>query len=191
MNQALADELIAMKAADLRLRDELARDGSLFEGYHPRMEQVHKRNAARLREIVAQHGWPGYSLVGEEAADAAWMIVQHSIGEADFMRAMLDLFRREAARGEIKPKWVAMTEDRVRIFEGRPQLYGTNFDWDAHGVFSTGPIENPEHLDERRAGVGLPPFEEHDPPREEVPRQNWEERNCEYLEWTRKVGWRK
>ena len=27
-------------------------DGSLFEGYHPRMEAVHRHNAARLREIA-------------------------------------------------------------------------------------------------------------------------------------------
>jgi hypothetical protein len=93
-----------MKTEDLRLRDELARDGSLFDGYHPRMEELHKRNAKRLREIIAEHGWPGHSLVGEEATDAAWTIVQHDIGEPEFMRSMLELLRKTADRGEIKPK---------------------------------------------------------------------------------------
>lgn len=59
-----------MQAADLHLRDELAREGSLFDGYHPRMEELHKHNAGRLREIITVHGWPGESLVGEEACDA-------------------------------------------------------------------------------------------------------------------------
>src|ERR1700746_1158119 len=64
MDEQLAAELLAMKAEDLRVRDELARDGSLLDGYHPRMEEMHRRNAARLREIIAERGWPRQSLVG-------------------------------------------------------------------------------------------------------------------------------
>ena len=64
-----------MAAEDRRVREELARDGSLFDGYHPRMEAVHDRNAARLTQILEAHGWPTRSLVGEHAAGDAWMIV--------------------------------------------------------------------------------------------------------------------
>lgn len=35
-------------------------------------------NTARLREIVAQHGWPGHELVGEAGAHAAWLLAQHA-----------------------------------------------------------------------------------------------------------------
>jgi len=100
MDEQLAAELLAMKTEDLRVRDQLARDGSLFEGYHPGMEEVHRRNAARLREIIAKRGWPGQSLVGPQATEAAWMIVQHDIAEPQFLRDMLEIFRKEAARGE-------------------------------------------------------------------------------------------
>jgi predicted N-acyltransferase len=74
MDEQLAAELLAMKAEDQRVRNELARDASLFEGYHPRMEEVHRRNAARLREIIAERGWPGQSLVGQQATEAAWTL---------------------------------------------------------------------------------------------------------------------
>ena len=50
--QTLRDKLVSMEEEDLRVRDELAADGSLSDGYHPRMEEVHRRNAARLREII-------------------------------------------------------------------------------------------------------------------------------------------
>ena len=63
MNPELAAEVLKMKEADLALRDELLRDGSLPEGYHPRWEALHKRNAARLREIIAEYGWPGKTMV--------------------------------------------------------------------------------------------------------------------------------
>ena len=45
MNRELAAELIALRDHDLAVRTELQADGSLFDGYHPRMEAVHRANA--------------------------------------------------------------------------------------------------------------------------------------------------
>ena len=160
MNEALRAELIALRDHDQRVRSELIAEGTLFGGYNPRMERVHRENAARLREIVAQHGWPGRALVGDEAAAAAFMIVQHSIGEPGFMRAMLGLMREAASRGDLDPIPVAMLEDRIRDYEGRGQLYGTQFDWDDEGRMSPKPIEDEAGVDLRRAAVGLPPLSE-------------------------------
>ena len=64
MDDSIAAELAAMEAADRSLRAELASDGSLFDGYHPRMREVHERNADRLAQIIAQIGWPSPSTVG-------------------------------------------------------------------------------------------------------------------------------
>ena len=44
---------------DHRVRAELAADGSLFDGYHPRMRAVHEANAERLAAILSERGWPG------------------------------------------------------------------------------------------------------------------------------------
>ena len=92
--------------------------------YHPAMAAVHQHNAARLRQIVAAHGWPGRSLVGAEAASAAWRIVQHAIGEPAFRRAMLPVITAAAAAAELAPSEAAILDDRVRVFEGRLQRYG-------------------------------------------------------------------
>lgn len=76
-----------MAANDLSVREELIAEGSLGkQGYHPRMEAVHKINAARLATIIEQHGWPGRSFVGDDGAEATWLIAQHSIGNPTFMR---------------------------------------------------------------------------------------------------------
>ncbi len=40
-------------------------------------------HTARLQEIVAEHGWPGRSLAGEDGADAAWLVLQHTQLEGD------------------------------------------------------------------------------------------------------------
>ena len=190
VDERLATELLAMKAEDLRVRDALARDGSLFEGYHPRMEEVHRRNAARLREIIAERGWPGQLLVGQQAMEAAWMIVQHDIAEPQFLRDMLEIFRKEAARGELPAKWAALTEDRIRMYEGRPQLYATNMNWNERGELVIGEVEDPERLDQRRAAVGLPPFRDPGTPPDQLPLKNPQEFYRRYVEWLQRVGWR-
>ena len=59
MDEVPYNELIAVDAEDQSFRDELARDGSVFEGYHSRMEEMHRHHAARLKQIIEQHGWPG------------------------------------------------------------------------------------------------------------------------------------
>src|SRR5438270_2438863 len=129
MNTALRRELLTMAEEDRRVRAELAADGSLFEGYHPTMQAVHDRNAARLTDIIAEHGWPGRSLVDEDGARAAWLILQHAIGHPALQRRGLVLLQEAVAQGEVPALEAAMLEDRVAFFEGRPQRYGTQYDW--------------------------------------------------------------
>jgi hypothetical protein len=194
MNEALRRELLELIADDDRLRAELARDGSLFDGYHPRMAALHRRNVARLRALIELHGWPGRSLAGEDGAAAAWRIVQHAIGEPDFMRAGLVLLRDALQKGEADRVHVAMLEDRIRVFEGRPQLYGTQYDWDDEhkAMVPAIGIEAPEQVDERRRAIGLPPIEWRRPlPDDEPPPiQKRAERAAEMEAWARRTGWR-
>src|SRR2546426_845935 len=132
-----------MARADLALRDALARDGSLFQGYHPRMAALHQRHGTRLAALIDAHGWPGRSRVGAASARAAWLILQHAIANPPLMRRGLTLLQGGASEGEVSPLEVAMLEDRIRTFEGRPQRYGTQFDWDEHGRLSPLPLEDP------------------------------------------------
>ena len=127
-NESLRRELVSMAESDLSVREELITEGSLGGfGYHPRMEAVHQSNAARLREIIEQWGWPGKRLAGEDGARAAWLIAQHAIGEPSFMRRCLSLLKEAASKGEAALWQAAMLEDRIRMYEGRPQVYGTQF----------------------------------------------------------------
>ena len=193
----LRQELLAMAEEDLRLRAELARTGALYQGYHPAMRAVHDRHAGRLAEILADHGWPGASWVGEDGAEAAWLVVQHAIAQPGFQRQVLVALRAAARLGDV-PAWQpAMLEDRIRTMEGRPQRYGTQSDWDETGQLSPLPIEDRPDVDARRQSVGLSPIEE------EIRRQraaaagsterppgDWEARRQEREAWLREVGWR-
>ena len=193
MDEVLRSELLALIADDDATRERLARNGSLFAGYHPEMEAVHRTYAARLRAIVEARGWPGRALVGEDGASAAWRILQHAIGEPDLMRGMLPLVQDAATRGDASTAEVAMLEDRIRVSEGRLQRYGTQFDWndDATAMIPMVGIEDPDHVDERRGAVGLPPMTwRHPPPPDEPPPADLAARRAEMDAWARRVGWR-
>ena len=193
MNEALREQLVAMAAEDARVRAELAATGELFRGYALRMEDVHRRNARDLLAIVREHGWPGRTLVGEEAMHAAWLVLQHAIGEPGVQRGCLPILREAAERGDATPAQVAYLEDRIAFFERRPQRYGTQFDWDERGMLSPWPIEDPEGVDARRAAVGLPPLAD----RIDQARRNaqgsvppdYGKRQAEMLAWSKSVGW--
>lgn len=186
-----------MAAEDRRIRDELAADGSLYGGYPARMELVHRRHATRLAAILDRHGWPGRTLVGTDGAHAAWLVAQHAICDPALQRRALRLIRTAAAQGEAALRDVAMLEDRIRVCEGRPQRYGTLFDWDEAGNMSPLPIEEPERVDERRRAVGLGPLADDTRRRREWaartrdrPPADWHTRQQEVAAWYRARGWR-
>ncbi len=113
----------------------------------------------RLKQIVTQHGWPTFDLVGRRAAQAAWLIAQHADGDLAFQQRVLRLLRRAVADGQASPGNLAYLEDRVAVAEGRPQTYGTQIRCAADGqpVPST-QIRARGRVEERREAAGLPPL---------------------------------
>ncbi len=112
---ALRAELLAM----LEL-DQAARTGAGAD-----LDQVDATNQARITEIFDEHGWPGWSLVGDDSSTAAWAIVQHADLAPDLQRRGLDLLTAAVAAGDASPGDLAYLVDRVRVANGELQVYGT------------------------------------------------------------------
>jgi hypothetical protein len=193
----LRAELLAMAQADLNLREELVRDGTLFDGYNKRMAALHRQHNLRLQEILDQHGWPTRREVGDDGANAAWLILQHAVLAPDLMRAALVLMQQSVSDGDCEPKHLAYLTDRVRTLEGRSQLFGTQHDWDPDGQISPLAIEAPEDVDERRRRVGLEPLMEathrlrqQAAAEGEQPPVSYQARQDEKERWARSSGWR-
>ncbi|MFI9582652.1 DUF6624 domain-containing protein [Streptomyces sp. NPDC052236] len=123
------------------------------------MRHLDRANAHVLRRIVLTHGWPGRSLVGEEAARAAWLIALHADDDPAFQLSALRLINEAVRHGEATLQQWAHLYDRCCVHQGRPQLYGTQHRYGPAGLVPH-PIAEPHNLDARRASVGLPPYAE-------------------------------
>ena len=192
--ETIAARLVALRDRDEEMRRHLLKAGRLFEGYCPEMEQVHLENAAELEKIIAEFGYPSVSKVGSEAADAAWLVIQHAISRPEFMRRMLKILQKLPA-DEIDPRNLARLEDRIRMYEGLPQRYGTQFDWDDDGKLSPVLHDPVAEVDRRRRELGMESLAEateHFRKNQEfTPDPAFLERHRQgYREWLIRTGWR-
>jgi hypothetical protein len=149
----ITSELGAMVLVDQDMREKNLQDRKIWD------EEVDKKNTDRLKEIISKIGWPTRSKVGEEGMQNAWLLVQHADHDVDFQKHCLDLMKSENPE-EVDTKRIAYLEDRVRLAQGKPQLYGTQFT-DIDGKFGPRPIEDEENVDQRRGEIGMEPMEEY------------------------------
>jgi hypothetical protein len=152
----------ALRAALIsRGREDQAVREVFLAGHHQdttdlrRMSDVDADNTNFLKKIVAERGWPGRSLVGSEATNAAFLIVQHS-PDTTFQAQVLPLLEKAYAAGEAEGQQVALLTDRVAVQRGRPQVYGTQASV-VNGRFKLNPIADSANVDARRAKLGMPP----------------------------------
>jgi len=115
-----------------------------------------RRLTEELKQIVAKSGWPVISLVGIEASNGAMLILTHTADHA-WQRRLLPELQTLAAEDKIDGSSLALVVDKELVAEGKQQLYGTQFKF-INGKMAMYAVEDPSHLDERRAKALLPPM---------------------------------
>ena len=194
--EKISQTILRLKKKDDKLRAKLIENETLLNGYNRKMKAIHDSNAKRLNRIIDVIGFPTSEKIGEEASNAAWLIIQHSIGQPDLMKKWAALMEIEVKNGQADKINFAYLTDRVAVFEGNPQRYGTQFDWDENGEMSPAKIDEYDKVNEIRKAIGLHSLEEQiKVMRERVktenqrPPKDYEERKREYDEWRKSVGW--
>jgi hypothetical protein len=194
VNEQLRQDLLAMRSEDRTVRQELIDSGELGGSYVSRMEEVHRKNAARLRELIDLYGWPAEHIAGQDGAVAAWLIAQHAVGEPEFQRCVVALLRAGVAENRV-PAWhAAYLEDRIAMQEGRPQRYGTQWVHDpTDGCYRPWSLADADHVNDLRGEVGLspmPPIPEMGPALPTEKREEIEQNNRWWQQWYISRGWR-
>jgi hypothetical protein len=159
------DADLAAELLERMARDKEARNGtrsSVDRAAWQRVWAIDAENTAWLKAILAERGWPHRADIGERAATAVWLLAQHADRDRDFQRECLALLAAAVAAGDADARHLAYLTDRVRRADGLSQVYGTQFWYEPDGTLAPQPIEDPEHLDERRLAVGLSTFAEYE-----------------------------
>jgi hypothetical protein len=109
-----------------RRSDSLARALSVTRESLPtyipgQMLRTDSTNLGRMKAILKQYGYPGKTLVGTPANEAAWYVIQHSPDIAHY----LPLIQKAADKGELPFYLYAQMLDRQLMRAGKEQQYGT------------------------------------------------------------------
>lgn len=127
----------------------------------PRIKEIDKLNREEFKKIFKEIGYIS-SEYGKEVQLAAFLIVQHMPKDhTPFMKKYLSLMKDDLEN--INPLNYAQLVDRVRIYEGKKQLYGTQFTSingkkDTYKLYK---IYNSKEVDKRRKEIGLEPLKEY------------------------------
>jgi hypothetical protein len=167
LDAGLIRELTAIRKADERYRLQVdsviktyGRNSEPLQALHRRMWIQDSLNLIEVEELIARHGYPGKSKVGTVQSATAFLVLQHSA--LPVMEKYLPLLQDAAARGELDRASFAMFTDRVRMYRGEKQVYGTQvYTRPGSDAVELYPLEEEGHVDERRAEVGLGPLREY------------------------------
>lgn len=117
-------------------------------------------NIKRLEALIARKGWPRMSVVGRDAATAAFLIVQH--GDLALQKKYKPQIEAAANKKDAEWSSLALLIDRIEVNENRPQIYGSQVKYNEEKkVYEPFPIVDESNLDIRRRKVGLRPAKDY------------------------------
>lgn len=132
---------------------------ALLAGAQHAFDRIDGDSTRRLEAILDHMSWEELSALGRQIPDEAFTLISHSSDSA-FKRRMVAVFEPLARAGRARGDYVALLADDLAQDDGRPQIYGTN--WDCiDGVFQPKPTEDMAHIEQRRAEMHLSTFAEY------------------------------
>ena len=117
---------------------------------------IDEKNRITLDQLIQRCGWPG-KMDGKRAARSAFTIIQHA--ELPYQLRYLPMVKAANRRGEVSNEHLAWLIDRILVRQGKPQKYGTEFEYGSNKI---APIEDSKNLNKRRRAIGLPPMAGYD-----------------------------
>ncbi len=124
-----------------------------LEGTVEEIIQVDERNHPFVTEFFDEFGWPKDA----EEQEAFWILVQHFPPEdLPFMKSCLETAKEEG----VTKRHIAYLEDRILMYQGEEQLYGTQFTIEGNQL-KLWPVVDFDNLEARRSEMGLVTMDEY------------------------------
>lgn len=165
---------VQRRLADLWLEDQQARQawvalrtdadaGPAFWAFRlatARVALVDAEAAATMRGLLDDWDWIDRERFGAKVSQYAWLLVQHADEYPELQQLALSRMQRYLETGGIRKADYAYLFDRVAVNAGRKQRYATQPTWEcnADGELELEPLEDPDHVDARRAELHMKPY---------------------------------
>ena len=159
-NSALRDELLAMEKVDQDERRKCSAGDADFQMkcFVEIAKTIDSPYTERLEKIFDTHGFPDSKMVGPDGQNAFMILLQHTIGDRLRLKAVKPI-TKAFKRKEMSPQDYANFIDRLRLHQGKGQLYGSGFEF-KDGKMVLSKTEDLKNLERRRRKIGLPPMSE-------------------------------
>lgn len=115
-------------------------------------------NLFKVKKILDERGWLSDSVIGARGNQTLFLVIQHS--NRPTWEKYIPMLREAVKLGNAQPSALALMEDRLALAQGKRQTYGSQIGSDASGAYVL-PLDDPDHVDERRKTVGLGKLQEY------------------------------
>lgn len=133
---------------------QFGRDSKEMKAHWRRIWVADSLNQIKVVRILDERGWLGPDVIGPTGNSALFLVIQHA--DIATQEKYLPMMRDAVKKGNAQGSSLALLEDRVLMRNGKPQLYGSQIGRDpATGAYFLSALHDPDHVDERRASVGL------------------------------------
>jgi hypothetical protein len=158
VQQPVPEQDVATVQSELRQRFKADQEVRTIGGD---MQKVDEANTAWLQTVTRKWGWIDARRFGVEAANAAFLIVQHS-GNVQLMTVALPEIEKDVkAKRFPDGQAYALLYDRLQLMLGHKQRYGSQIGRNAKGEMVLLPLENQAKVDEYRKEMNMPPLAEY------------------------------
>ena len=143
-----------------QIEEQYGRDSEEMLAHWDLINRTDSINLIKVKAVLDEYGWLGYDLVGRQANNALFLVIQHS--DLESQQKYLPMLREAVKNGQAAAPDLALLEDRVALKQGEKQIYGSQIGRDPDtGEYYVSPLRDPENVDQRRAEVGLGPLQEY------------------------------
>lgn len=163
-NPEITHKELALELYHIYLSDQHAR-GLWLKKANMNILSADSIKLERVESIIKQYGWPTFSMIGQTAANGAFLVVQHSDVKTQVKYSNQILIA--AREGEANKEWVALILDRIAVQLKGYQFFGTQVYQirdsltGQPGPWQYFPIYDESIVDSVRAEMGMVPLEEY------------------------------
>lgn len=165
-NKKLIDLLDSVVIEDQKYRylsevyeEKYGRDSKEMAELWNKVNMIDSLNVIKVTAIIDEHGWLGPEEIGYRGNQALFLVIQHA--DIETQMKYLPIMREAVKNKKARASSLALLEDRTSLRNGGKQIYGSQIGRDEDGTYYVLPLEDPEHVDERRAKVGLSSLNEY------------------------------